>query len=166
MCIFPSLIAYLFFDRGIELIGSAATGMYMNVLPLLGSGLAILFLGEELYLFHIAGMTLIRHLWQPFPRGVRIAQSYDQQLITCIAPSDLRCPIRSSSYPVFARNAPRRQVDAFEPQAKPSVHTGRGANVSIIRHSSTVPPLQESSNAVSSRWSAVRSAILRETSIR
>lgn len=59
MCIFPSLIAYLFFDRGIELIGSAATGMYMNVLPLLGSGLAILFLGEELYLFHIAGMTLI-----------------------------------------------------------------------------------------------------------
>lgn len=57
--IFPSLIAYLFFNRGIELIGSAATGMYMNVLPLLGAGLAILFLGEELYLIHVAGMTLI-----------------------------------------------------------------------------------------------------------
>ena len=57
--IFPSLIAYLFFNRGIELIGSAATGMYMNVLPLLGAGLAILFLGEELYLFHVTGMTLI-----------------------------------------------------------------------------------------------------------
>lgn len=57
--IFPSLIAYLFFNRGIELIGSAATGMYMNVLPLLGAGLAILFLGEELYLFHVIGMTLI-----------------------------------------------------------------------------------------------------------
>lgn len=57
--IFPSLIAYLFFNRGIELIGSAATGMYMNVLPLLGAGLAILFLGEELYFFHVVGMTLI-----------------------------------------------------------------------------------------------------------
>ena len=52
-------IAYLFFNRGIELIGSAATGMYMNVLPLLGAGLAIVFLGEELYLFHVAGMALI-----------------------------------------------------------------------------------------------------------
>ena len=57
--LFPSLIAYLFFNRGIELIGSAATGMYMNVLPLLGAGLAILFLGEELFLFHVAGMALI-----------------------------------------------------------------------------------------------------------
>lgn len=57
--IFPSLIAYLFFNRGIELIGSGATGMYMNVLPLLGAALAILYLGEELHLFHVAGMTLI-----------------------------------------------------------------------------------------------------------
>lgn len=57
--IFPSLIAYLFFNRGIELIGSAATGMYMNVLPLLGAGLAILFLEEEFHLFHVAGMALI-----------------------------------------------------------------------------------------------------------
>ncbi len=57
--IFPSLVANLFFNRGVELIGSAATGMYMNVLPLLGAGLAILLLGEELSLFHVAGMALI-----------------------------------------------------------------------------------------------------------
>jgi len=57
--IFPSFLAYLFFNRGVELIGSAATGQYMNVMPLMGAGLAMLFLGEMLHLFHIAGLTLI-----------------------------------------------------------------------------------------------------------
>ena len=56
--IFPSLIAYLFFNRGVELIGSAATGQYMNVMPIIGAGLAVLFLGEEFRLFHLAGMLL------------------------------------------------------------------------------------------------------------
>ncbi|WP_332819292.1 DMT family transporter [Sphingopyxis sp.] len=57
--VFPSFLAYLFFNRGVDLIGSAATGQYMNVMPLMGAGLAMLFLGEVLHLFHIAGLTLI-----------------------------------------------------------------------------------------------------------
>ena len=57
--IFPSFLAYLFFNRGVELIGSAATGQYMNVMPLMGAGLAMLFLGEKLHLFHVAGLALI-----------------------------------------------------------------------------------------------------------
>jgi drug/metabolite transporter (DMT)-like permease len=57
--IFPSFLAYLFFNRGVELIGSAATGQYMNVMPLMGAGLAMLFLGEVLHLFHIIGLALI-----------------------------------------------------------------------------------------------------------
>lgn len=57
--IFPSFLAYLFFNRGVELIGSAATGQYMNVMPLMGAGLAMLFLGETLHLFHVAGLALI-----------------------------------------------------------------------------------------------------------
>src|SRR3546814_7070253 len=59
VAIFPSFLAYLFFNRGVELIGSAATGQYMNVMPLIGAGLAMLFLGEALYLFHVAGLALI-----------------------------------------------------------------------------------------------------------
>ena len=31
----------------------------MNVMPLMGAGLAMLFLGEALHLFHIAGLALI-----------------------------------------------------------------------------------------------------------
>jgi drug/metabolite transporter (DMT)-like permease len=57
--VFPSFLAYLFFNRGVELIGSAATGQFMNVMPLMGAGLAMLFLGETLHLFHIAGLALI-----------------------------------------------------------------------------------------------------------
>lgn len=57
--IFPSVLAYLFFNRGVELIGSAGTGMYMNILPVLGAGLAIIFLGERLYAFHAVGLILI-----------------------------------------------------------------------------------------------------------
>ncbi|ALJ11760.1 DMT family transporter [Sphingopyxis macrogoltabida] len=57
--VFPSFLAYLFFNRGVELIGSAATGQYMNVMPLMGAGLAMLFLGETLHLFHVAGLALI-----------------------------------------------------------------------------------------------------------
>ena len=57
--IFPSVLAYLFFNRGVELIGSAGTGMYMNVMPVMGAGLAIAFLGEHLQSFHAIGLALI-----------------------------------------------------------------------------------------------------------
>ncbi len=57
--IFPSVLAYLFFNRGVELIGSAGTGMYMNIMPIMGAGLAIVFLGEHMRGFHAIGMALI-----------------------------------------------------------------------------------------------------------
>lgn len=57
--IFPSVLAYLCFNRGVELIGSAATGQYLNIMPVLGAGLAVLFLGESLRPFHLAGALLI-----------------------------------------------------------------------------------------------------------
>ena len=59
VAIFPSFFAYLFFNRGVELIGSAASGQYMNILPVMGAGLAMLFLGERLFVFHIIGVALI-----------------------------------------------------------------------------------------------------------
>lgn len=57
--IFPSVLAYLFFNRGVELIGSTGTVMYMNIMPIMGAGLAIIFLGEQLQGFHAIGMALI-----------------------------------------------------------------------------------------------------------
>lgn len=59
VCIFPSLIAYLCFNRGVELLGSAAAGLYLNIMPVIGALLAALFLGEAIRWFHFAGMALI-----------------------------------------------------------------------------------------------------------
>ena len=59
VCVFPSLIAYLCFNRGVELLGSAIAGLYMNIMPILGSALATLFLGEAIRQFHIVGGILI-----------------------------------------------------------------------------------------------------------
>lgn len=57
--VFPSFLAYLFFNRGVELIGSAAAGQYTNLMPVMGAGLAILFLGERLFAYHVAGLLLV-----------------------------------------------------------------------------------------------------------
>jgi drug/metabolite transporter (DMT)-like permease len=57
--IFPSFIAYLFFNRGVELVGAALAGQSMHLMPLFGSILAILFLGEAFHAYHAAGIALI-----------------------------------------------------------------------------------------------------------
>lgn len=59
VCLFPSLIAYLCFNRGVELLGSAAASLYLNIMPVMGALLAALFLGEAIRWFHVAGMALI-----------------------------------------------------------------------------------------------------------
>ena len=56
---FPSFVAYLFFNRGIELIGAARAGQSWHLMPVFGSVLAVLFLGETFYLYHAVGIALI-----------------------------------------------------------------------------------------------------------
>ena len=57
--IFPSLLAYLFFNRGIELIGPNRAAPFYHLIPIFGSALAIVFLGERPELFHAAGYALV-----------------------------------------------------------------------------------------------------------
>jgi len=57
--VFPSFISYLFFNRGVELIGAARAGQSMHLMPAFGSLMAVLFLGEALHLYHLVGATLI-----------------------------------------------------------------------------------------------------------
>ncbi len=59
IAVFPSFIAYLFFNRGIELIGAARAGQSWHLMPIFGSILAVLFLGEDFYAYHAAGIVLI-----------------------------------------------------------------------------------------------------------
>jgi drug/metabolite transporter (DMT)-like permease len=59
IAVFPSFIAYLFFNRGIELIGAARAGQSWHLMPLFGSILAVAFLGEHFHAYHAAGIALI-----------------------------------------------------------------------------------------------------------
>lgn len=55
----PSVLAYLFFNRGVELLGANASGPYFHLMPMFGTVLAILFLGEAPRWFHPIGFVLI-----------------------------------------------------------------------------------------------------------
>lgn len=59
IAVFPSFIAYLFFNRGIELIGAGRAGQSWHLMPLFGSILAVAFLGESFRLYHAVGVALI-----------------------------------------------------------------------------------------------------------
>jgi drug/metabolite transporter (DMT)-like permease len=57
--IFPSTMAYLFFNRGIELIGPNRAAPFFHLVPVFGSAMAILLLGEKPELFHLVGYALV-----------------------------------------------------------------------------------------------------------
>lgn len=57
--IFPSILAYLFFNRGIALIGPNRAAPFFHLVPVFGSAMAILLLGEELRTFHLLGYALV-----------------------------------------------------------------------------------------------------------
>jgi drug/metabolite transporter (DMT)-like permease len=57
--IFPSTLAYLFFNRGIALIGPNRAAPFFHVVPVFGSIMAIVFLGEHPQAFHIIGFALV-----------------------------------------------------------------------------------------------------------
>jgi drug/metabolite transporter (DMT)-like permease len=57
--IFPSTLAYLFFNRGIALIGPNRAAPFFHLVPVFGSAMAILLLGETPRLFHLIGYALV-----------------------------------------------------------------------------------------------------------
>ncbi|WP_428484208.1 DMT family transporter [Rhodopila sp.] len=57
--VMPSLVAYLLFNRGVELIGAGPAGQSMHLMPLFGSILAVIFLHENLQRFHLLGIAMI-----------------------------------------------------------------------------------------------------------
>ena len=57
--IFPSVLCYLMWNRAIAEIGAARAGTYLYLVPVFGTALAYLFLGERLHLYHLVGVVLI-----------------------------------------------------------------------------------------------------------
>ncbi len=57
--IFPSVLSYLCWNRGVELIGANRAGLFINLIPLFASIMAVVFLGEEIQGYHLAGLVFI-----------------------------------------------------------------------------------------------------------
>jgi drug/metabolite transporter (DMT)-like permease len=55
----PSILAYIGFTRGVELIGGVRASIFLHLIPVFGAALAIGILGEPLGVYHIAGFALI-----------------------------------------------------------------------------------------------------------
>jgi drug/metabolite transporter (DMT)-like permease len=59
VAVFPSTLAYLCFNRGVQLIGANRAAPFFHVVPVFGSAMALVFLGERPQLFHIIGFALV-----------------------------------------------------------------------------------------------------------
>jgi drug/metabolite transporter (DMT)-like permease len=59
VAVFPSTLAYLCFNRGVQLIGANRAAPFFHVVPVFGSAMAIFFLDEQPHLFHLFGYALV-----------------------------------------------------------------------------------------------------------
>ena len=59
LAIFASIVAYLFYNRAVEIAGANKAGQVSYILPILGSVLAIFLLDETFQIYHAIGFMLI-----------------------------------------------------------------------------------------------------------
>lgn len=57
--IFPTIVSQLAWARGVELLGSNRAGLFVNLVPIFGSMLAVLVLGELFRWYHLLGLCLV-----------------------------------------------------------------------------------------------------------
>ncbi|PZO77296.1 MAG: EamA family transporter [Mesorhizobium amorphae] len=55
----PSLVAQVFYIRGVELIGANRAGLFINLVPICGTLLAVAVLGEQVFAYHAAALALV-----------------------------------------------------------------------------------------------------------
>jgi len=57
--IFPSFLGYIFYNRGVAEVGANKASLFIHLMPVFGTMLAVIFLGELPHGFHFAGIALI-----------------------------------------------------------------------------------------------------------
>ncbi len=55
----PSVLCFLFWNRGVAAIGPNRSGMFLNLVPVLGSALSAIVLGERPEIHHAVGFALV-----------------------------------------------------------------------------------------------------------
>lgn len=56
--VFPSILAQIFYIRGVELIGANRAGLFINLVPVFGTLLSIAMLGEDFHAYHAIALAL------------------------------------------------------------------------------------------------------------
>lgn len=57
--LFPSLLSQVFWVRGVEMIGPSRASVFINLVPVFGSILAVLIIGEVFAAYHAAGIIFV-----------------------------------------------------------------------------------------------------------
>jgi len=58
LAVFPSLVAYICWNHAVRLVGPNVAGFFNPLIPVFGAVFAMIFLGEQLYPYHLAGFAL------------------------------------------------------------------------------------------------------------
>ncbi|BCS52931.1 DMT family transporter [Geobacter sp. SVR] len=56
---FPSVLAFIFWNQAVGQVGANRAGLFLHLMPVFGTLLSIMFLGESLHLFQVTGIGLI-----------------------------------------------------------------------------------------------------------
>ena len=59
VALFASIGAYMFWNQGVKVVGAGTAGQFIHLMPVFGTTMAVVFLSEQLYWFHLAGAAAI-----------------------------------------------------------------------------------------------------------
>jgi len=86
--IFPSVLSQIFYIRGNELIGGNRAGLFVNLVPIFGTLLSVLLLGESLHAYHVLALVLVLI-------GIAIAEWSGRR--AAVETPSVRAPLEKSS---------------------------------------------------------------------
>ena len=81
----PSLLAQIFYMRGVELIGPGRAGVFVNLVPVFGALLAVALLGETFALYHVVALVFV-------VVGIGIAQKMARPEASAVNPLSFWAP--------------------------------------------------------------------------
>ncbi len=59
VALFASILAFIFWNRAVRIIGANRAGVFIHLMPVFSTILAVIFLGEAIYPYHLKGIILI-----------------------------------------------------------------------------------------------------------
>ena len=74
--IFPSILSQIFYIRGVEMIGGNRAGLFINLVPVFGTVLSIIILGEDFHTYHAVAMAMVMGgIWLAEASGRKVAEA-------------------------------------------------------------------------------------------